>query len=155
METAAAAAAAAAHSFPRLNRLAAREPPDKETTVAAAILEMAQCLQILAAAAVVVVRALLETRLVEQTQHQTAAAVVQDLHTQSLELQPRMPAAVAVVVQVPEDRHPAAPVAVAEEQTKQTATRQYRAPQTVAAAVVVRVPLSQPRTLWALPVAAA
>jgi hypothetical protein len=144
---AAAEAAAAEHSFPRLNHLAAREPPDKVITVAAAILEMAPCRLILAAAAVVVVQALLATQPAEQTQLQTVAAVVQDPHTQSLELQPRMAEAVAVVVQVPEDRHPEVAVAVEEERIKRTAQHRKQGLQILAAvevALVVFLPLPPP-----------
>lgn len=154
MGTAAAVVVAEVRLFPRLNHLAEREPPDKVITAAAAMLEMAQCRQILAAAAVVVVLALLATRQAERTQLQTAVAVVQDLHTQSLELQLRMAVAVAVVVRVAEALEPVELAAVAEEQIKLTAFHQKQEPQTLAAAVVVRVPLSQPRTLSARPVAA-
>jgi hypothetical protein len=142
---------AAVRLFLRSNRLEEREPPDKVITVAAAILEMAPCRLILAAAAVVVVRALLATQPAEQTQLQTAAAVEQDLHTQSLELQPRTVVVVVVVVLVMAVRHPVEVVVAVGGQINRIAQHHKQAPQIRAAAVVAPEVFSRPPTPSEIP----
>jgi hypothetical protein len=141
---AAAEAAAVGHSFPRLNHLAARERLDKATTVVAAILEMAPCRLIHAAAAVEVAPVLLATRPADRTQRQMAAAVVQGLPIQSLELRPRTVVVVVVVVQVMAVRHPVEVVVAVVGQINRTALHRKQGQQIRAAAAVAPGVFSRP-----------